>query len=133
MISETAMGVCINAQRNWETDYIKAVKNMCKILVYRAFSPIGMFDPLYRFTSHYRTEKESIKILHDLSNSVIEKRMEQLKNKPKITEESDDVGLKVRKSFLDLLLETNIDGKQLSYDKIREEVDTVMFAVLFFL
>lgn len=128
---ETAMGVSINAQHNWESDYVESVQNMCKILIYRTLSPIKMIDFLYKFTNDYKIEKKSLKILHNFTNSVIKKRIQQLEMR-KNDEKSctiNDVGLKERKTFLDQLLGATIDGKSLTYEEIREEVDTFMFAV----
>lgn len=126
------MGVSINAQDFSHSDYVNSVKEMCRIIVERSFSPIEMFDVSYKFTKNYQTEKNALKILHDKTNSVINQRREQLKNKEnKMAEKDDDVGVKKKMAFLDMLLQATVDGKPLSNEDVREEVDTFMFEVIY--
>lgn len=127
------MGVSVNAQSNSDSDYVQSVKNMCRILIDRAFSPLKQFHFLYQFSKDYKLEMKSLKILHGYTNSVINKRVDELKQKQQTSNQDvdNDVGVKRKKAFLDLLLQSTIDGKPLSKDDIREEVDTFMFEVRF--
>ncbi|KAI2474305.1 hypothetical protein C4B38_000372 [Diabrotica virgifera virgifera] len=126
---ETAMGVSIHAQKNPRSDYVRAVSELCRVLMLRAFSPLKTFDFFYRFTSDYKKEMEQVKILHSHTMEVITSRKEELKKKPKEKQEGkiDDVGIKKRKVFLDLVLEETIDGRPLTDTEIQEEVNTFLF------
>lgn len=83
-----------------------------------------LFEP---FTKMRQTKL--IKILHDFTDNVIRERREELKNQSSnhSDHDQDDIGTKKRMALLDVLLQSNIDGKPLSDKDIREEVDTFMF------
>lgn len=128
--TETAMGTKINAQDNGESDYVRSVKQMCKIIIERSFSLVQMFSLTYLLSSNYYTEKNALKILHNKTINVINQKRNELKNKIENVKDENDVGIKKRKAFLDLLLEANVDGRPLTDDEIRKEVDTFMFEVI---
>jgi cytochrome P450 family 4 len=125
IICESIMGININAQDNSDSDYVRSVKNMCRIVIERSMSPLQMYDFLFPLTKNYYTQKKSLKILHKQTNEVIYARIKELENQKQLIMNGHDS--KKKKPFLDLLLQTQIDGKPLTHEEIREEVDTFMF------
>lgn len=139
-VSETSMGVKINAQIDRQSDYVFAVKEMCRITIDRAFSAIKQLDVLYPLTKDFYKEKKYIKTLHSYTNSVIASRKKKLRNIPsdsgnpqngKPNNVFEDLAAKKKVAFLDLLLQAKLDGEPLPDWYIREEVDTLMFEVRF--
>lgn len=126
------MGTTVNAQENAESEYVKAVHNMCRIVVERGFSAIQRFDFLYQFTDNYKCEQWSLKILHGYTNSVIQsKKKESSLKHSESNDNIDDTGLKKKVAFLDLLLQHQLENNSFTDTDIREEVDTFMFEVIF--
>lgn len=71
-----------------------------------------------------------MKILHDFTDAVIQERRQKilaLRNDAIDVVKKDETTKTT--TFLDILLQGNIDGKPLSDLDIREEVDTFMFEV----
>ncbi|KAF5277789.1 hypothetical protein FQR65_LT03769 [Abscondita terminalis] len=127
VICEATMSASINAQLNPTSNYVKSVKEICRIILERILS-IKMWDLAYVFSKDYYKEKQAIKILHALSNSIINNRREELLDQD-LSNLADVVTWKSTKkvAFLDLLLKSTINGKSLPHKDIREEVDTFMF------
>ncbi|RZB41289.1 cytochrome P450 4c3-like [Asbolus verrucosus] len=127
IICETAMGTKINAQDNVNSVYVRSVKEMCKIIIERAFYPLQLFDVTYPLTKNYYIQKNALNILHKHTNNVITQRRKVLENKTEEVDDHSSFGTKKKKVFLDLLLEATVDGRPLTQEEIREEVDTFMF------
>jgi cytochrome P450 family 4 len=84
----------------------------------------------FRISSFKKRNDELLKILHDFTDSVILSRRDELmkNNNSNTTAKGDeDVGAKKKMAFLDILLQSTIEGQPLSNMDIREEVDTFMF------
>ncbi|XP_057655374.1 cytochrome P450 4V2-like isoform X2 [Diorhabda carinulata] len=124
VICETAMGTKLDALNNGSSEYVKSVRTMCSIFIDRISSVLH--PSLYCLTPNYYREQKALKVLHHHTESIIEKRIEEMSRK----DESSYVDTKVKKkrlAFLDLLLNSRVDGESLSREEIREEVDTFMF------
>lgn len=96
------------------------------------FDSSKRFNVFYQFTEMCREEAKVLKILHDFTDSVILSRRDELASLPRnirTTSNDDELGIKKKSAFLDMLLQATIDGEPLSNEDIREEVDTFMFAV----
>ncbi|XP_052865272.1 cytochrome P450 4d1-like [Anopheles cruzii] len=131
VICETAMGTKLNAQVNSNSTYVLAVKEITNLIQLRFYDFLIRYNFFFRLSSNSRKQKKVLKVLHDYTNSVIQDRRQQLataKSGDGSAELSDhDLGIKKRMAFLDMLLQSTIDGQPLTDLEIREEVDTFMF------
>lgn len=73
----------------------------------------------------YQSEKKSLKIVHGFVNDVIEKRRNEIIRNQQINEST---GVKKRAALMEILLQSQMDGKPLSNADICGEVNTFMFA-----
>ncbi|CAH1108887.1 unnamed protein product [Psylliodes chrysocephalus] len=124
IICEAAMGISVNAQLDNKSQYVRSVEEICRIITDRNFSPLD--TRFYPFTINYYKEKMALKVLHAHTDTVIDRRIKEMKNCV-VENNENDVGIKKKMAFLDTLLNSNCDGKPLSRTDIREEVDTFMF------
>ncbi|KAF5277780.1 hypothetical protein FQR65_LT03760 [Abscondita terminalis] len=126
VICEAAMGTQVNAQINSNNEYVRSVSDMCDIVGQRVFSPSKMINFVYKLSNTYHKEKKTLSVLHNYTMSVINERKQNL-NLNTNNEDELNEGIKRRMAFLDLLLQCNLNGSNLSTESIREEVDTFMF------
>lgn len=125
------MGVSVNAQLTEDSEYVKAVDGICKIVAQRNYSVMARVEFLYRFTKLYQEEKRLLKILHDFTDKVVQKRRRDVQECVNTNNNDyDEFGIKHKRAFLDLLLDAKDgEGKPFSDNEIREQVDTFMFGV----
>ncbi|KXJ72911.1 hypothetical protein RP20_CCG016900 [Aedes albopictus] len=127
VICESAMGTSVNALRNSDSEYVRAVKQAASVSIKRMFDIIRR-TPLFYLTPSYQKLRKALKVLHGYTDNVIVSRRNQLMSKTDVDGEAlDEFGTKKKDAFLDMLLRTNINGKPLTNLEIREEVDTFMF------
>uniref|UniRef100_A0A182VX83 Uncharacterized protein n=1 Tax=Anopheles minimus TaxID=112268 RepID=A0A182VX83_9DIPT len=129
VICETAMGTKVNAQLNTESTYVQAVKEITNLVQIRLFNFLIRYELFYRFSSNRRKQLEALKVLHGYTDSVIKNRRRELEagNTNALDHNENDLGIKKKMAFLDMLLQSKVDGQPLTDLEIREEVDTFMF------
>ncbi|RVE42601.1 hypothetical protein evm_012742 [Chilo suppressalis] len=125
-VTESIMAVSFNAQRDTESEFVKAVDTMSSIISRRMRNPF--LDIVFNLTPYRRAQEKALKILHGQTIKIINARQADLKkmNLTKLELHSDH-GIKNKHTFLDLLLLAEVDGKKISDEWIREEVDTFLF------
>ncbi|CAD5216569.1 unnamed protein product [Bursaphelenchus okinawaensis] len=123
IIAETAMGVHLDAQNNSETPYVKAVKHFNALAMIVSQKPHYFFFNafLWKLTGYEKDTVETLKILKELTDKVIQERVEERK------EDSESYHITQKPDFLGILLKAYEDG-ELPFENLREEVDTFMFA-----
>jgi len=117
VICETAMGVKIFAQKDEDHPYNRALEGVAHTNAVRNRIPMLRFDFIFRWTEHYKQQKDCLKVVTNFTQSVIRERIKQ---KGEVRKE---------KMFLDVLLDAETEGgEKLSTKAVQEEVDTFMFA-----
>ncbi|XP_054422118.1 cytochrome P450 4V2 [Pteronotus mesoamericanus] len=130
IICETAMGKNIGAQTNDDSEYVRAVYRMSDIIHRRMKTPWLWLDYLFLMFKEGREHKRTLQIVHTFTNNVINERAKELERAKEHRRDDGETttSRKKRRAFLDLLLNVADDeGRKLSHDDIREEVDTFMF------
>lgn len=106
---------------------------MCRlacIIFHRTYNWLHRYDPIFVFTQTYWRQRTLIKKLHQFTDKVIVTRREKLlKNPDLLSAYDEELGKKKKMALLDILLQSQHDGKPLSNTDIREEIDTFMFEV----
>ncbi|XP_049865301.1 cytochrome P450 4d2-like isoform X2 [Pectinophora gossypiella] len=127
-VTESIMGVCVNAQKNSKSEYVKSIEELSSLISTRMRNPIVAEDAIFNLLPHKGRQDRALKVLHGQTMKVIEARREELK-KMNISELKlhSEFGIKNKHAFLDLLLMAEIDGSRIDDEKVREEVDTFMF------
>nr|CAD7194205.1 unnamed protein product [Timema douglasi] len=136
IICETAMGVNINAQDGGSADFVQATREMGEAITKRTFQPWLQPDLIFCLSDNGRRQKKSIGILHEMTDKIIKQRKEELADQEKrdmedqlkqSEDDDDDLCIKKRRAFLDMMLEASKYDEVMSIAELREEVHTFMF------
>ncbi|XP_069704221.1 cytochrome P450 4C1-like isoform X1 [Periplaneta americana] len=132
IISESAMGVKINAQQDSTSDYVKSVKSLGMAMFIRAFKPWLHLDAIFHLSSLGRLQRKCLAILHGTTQRVIKERkkvvLENECNNTSTAPGDEEIGKKEKSAFLDLMLQAVKDGATLTDKELQDEVDTIMLA-----
>ncbi|XP_050086155.1 cytochrome P450 4d2-like [Anopheles aquasalis] len=123
VILETSMGVQCQAQIK-DSAYVRAVSNLSHITFWRMYSPLGYSDWTFRWTKHYPVYRKSLQINREFTTSVITKRRAELLATASDTEKPE----KGRLSLLDILLRSDLTGRQFTDQEVYSQVNNFMFA-----
>lgn len=120
---------------NWLIDaieiFMKLHSSVANSMVNRFFNVCLRFNLIWELSGQSRMQRAILKVLHQFTENVIKERRLKLNgmvNNNSI-ESINDIGIKQKRAFIDILLSSTIDGQPLSDKDIREEVDTFMFEV----
>lgn len=127
------MGFKVNAQLKENKEYVNAVEEFMELYMLKYFSLLRRYNWYYRFTSDYKKEQKTLKILKNMTKVVVANRKkERDANENKTTVNADnEFGIKKRTAFLDLLLDMK-DEDALTEQELNDEVNTFLFAVNMF-
>nr|QZP43537.1 cytochrome P450 monooxygenase CYP4L56 [Ephestia elutella] len=127
-VTESIMGVDMNAQIDTESKYVKAVECISNITSSRMRNSFLAVDAIFNLTSLKKSQDNALKVLHGQTKKVIDARRQELERlNIKTISDSSEIGIKNKHAFLDLLLLAEINGNKIDNEHIREEVDTFMF------
>ncbi|GAB0093435.1 Cytochrome P450 4d2 [Sergentomyia squamirostris] len=155
IIAETAMGIKLNSQIESGSEYVRAVSEISQIMSTRFIKVWQRIDFLFNnFVSSKKDHDRCIQIMHNFTENIIQQRREKLiellrhqdeevATNGKVTasehkkknatagdgelKDEEEFYQKKRMALLDVLLQATVDGKPLTNEDIREEVDTFMF------
>ncbi|KOB66857.1 Cytochrome P450 CYP4L4, partial [Operophtera brumata] len=78
-VTEAIMGVSVNAQKKSDSEYVKSIEILSKILALRMQVPIIGDDVIFNLLPHKKTQDKALHFLQAQTNNVIEARKQDLK------------------------------------------------------
>ncbi|XP_015605729.1 cytochrome P450 4C1, partial [Cephus cinctus] len=131
VICETAMGVKMNIKYGEGKEYTEALSEIQNLTMERFFNPWFQWDFIYYQLPIGKKYQSIIDKLHNFTNEIIAKKIEQRKNKinDRGKDEDNDIGKRKKKALLDLLLDENDKAENpMNQSELREQIDTFTFA-----
>lgn len=124
--TETMTGMNSNVQLNQDTKYVDGIEEYLELFMMKFFSSIKRIKLYYRFTKDYRREQETLKIVKNVTDSIIKKReKERLRNYEKNV--SNDKR-EERRALLDYLLDLKDEGIYTD-ENVNGHINTFLVAV----
>ncbi|XP_045780271.1 uncharacterized protein LOC123877512 [Maniola jurtina] len=124
----TVMAVDFSDKCLLNSEYVHAARSMYKCVTERFQKPWLHSDVVYNWSSLKREQDESIKIMQNMSNTVLKTRQAQyFKYKKQAKIEETAKGPKFR-PFIDFLLELAIEKGAFSDRQIKDHVDTLLLS-----
>lgn len=121
---ETALGVKLDDMLEGAR-YRRAIHALEEVMVERVCNPLLYFQPYFYIFGSYRKHVTNLKIAHDFSSQIIERKRQQFQHR-KVSKLGDDYGRKQRYAMLDTLLGAEDEGL-IDHQGICDEVNTFMF------
>ncbi|XP_055855526.1 probable cytochrome P450 311a1 isoform X2 [Episyrphus balteatus] len=121
-ICETSMGKNLRTQEEECSAYVHAFHDASEILFERMSYPLFFFDWIFNLTPSCKKLQNAITMIHNLTDEIIKEKAEDLK-----VQGNQTVG-KYNRTLLHILLTTEVDGKSMSFQEIKDEVNTFLFA-----
>ncbi|UYV77876.1 CYP4V2 [Cordylochernes scorpioides] len=123
VICETAMGVHLNAQSQWDSEYLRALHEVGEYFPRRLMRPWTWLDAIFYRTADGKRFLHNIAVLEGFTRKVIRERKSEI-----MARQETPMGGK-RQPFLDLLIQHHLSyPKSFSENDVHEEVDSFMFA-----
>ncbi|XP_017132321.2 uncharacterized protein LOC108149343 [Drosophila elegans] len=122
-ICETALGVKLDDMSEGN-EYRNAIHAIEEVLIQRVCNPLMYYNWYFFLYGDYRKHAEKLRIVHDFSSRIIERKRQQFQKKQ--LGKKDEFGKKQRYAMLDTLLAAEAEG-QIDHQGICDEVNTFMF------
>ncbi|XP_055903409.1 probable cytochrome P450 311a1 [Eupeodes corollae] len=122
-ICDTSMGKNLRTQEDDFSPYVHAFHETSELLFQRMSYPPYFLDCIFNLTNASKRLKKSIAMIHNLTDEVIKEKADSLK-----TDKNHQPAEKYNRTLLQILLTTEIDGKPVSFQEIKDEVNTFLFA-----
>ncbi|KAJ4440542.1 hypothetical protein ANN_08683 [Periplaneta americana] len=78
VITESAMGVSVNAQTDDSSEYAKSVRGMSHVIMIRNFSPWQHSDLIFNLSPLGKLSRKCLTVIHGMTDYVINKRKKEI-------------------------------------------------------
>ncbi|KAI8115386.1 Cytochrome P450 4d2 [Lucilia cuprina] len=135
ILLKTTMGVEMCKHSSDGLTFLAALESIFHIAGSRFLKPLEHFDFTFKLLSYktYTKLLSNVQIIHKFTEKLINERRAELtttikdKYLDQNANEYEEMGIKKNRTFLDILLQSTIDGKPLTNEDIHEEVNNFTF------